>query len=116
MLGDGFRRRHHVGHVRLTMLGERRRHAEDNDIGIAQSACIRRRDKLPVAHQRRDRRIVDAFEVRFPCIQTVDLHRIDVIGNHAVTLGVRGNGEWKPDIPHAHNGDGCIAISYTSKQ
>src|SRR5258705_461849 len=95
----GIGRREHVADVGVLGLGERRRYANRDRIGLAQPRQIRGCDELPGLHRRGDRRRRHVLDVRLAVVQQVDDLLAHVEPDHAVARAHEFHDERQADVP-----------------
>ena len=95
------------------MRPERRRHADDHDIGRAQPLRLGRRHEPALPQGRRDPRRLDVRERAAPVVQGLHQVRVDVETEHAEAGLGDAEGQGQPDIAQPDDTHHRVAIGQT---
>ena len=88
------------------MLGERRRHADEDRIGLAQPIEIGGRRKFSGVHRRLDRRIGNMLDLALAGVELADPLGVNVEADHRETGLDGGQRQGNADIAEADDADG----------
>ena len=103
-LGDGPGRIDDVAQVRIARVRERRRHADDDDIGLIQPLKVDRGLEPPFSHLA-DHRVGDVPDVTFAALESVDLDRVDVKPQNGDPAVAERSGQRQADVAQADDPD-----------
>ena len=107
-LGDGPGRVDDVGQVRLARVGQRRRDADDDGVGLVEPAEVDGRLEAALAHLA-DRRVGDVPDVALAPLEPLDLGRVDVEAQDGDPAVAEGAGQRQADVAQADDPDAHVA-------
>ena len=103
-LGDGLGRVDDIAQVRIARVGERSRHADDDDIGLIQPLKVDRGLESLLAHLA-DHRVGDVPDVAFATLEPGDLDRVDVESQDRDPAVAERSGQRQADVAQADDPD-----------
>ena len=94
-----------VGQVRLARLAQRRRHADDDGVGLGEAARIGGGLETAAADQLGDALGADVADVAFAAVELGDLVGVDVEAEHGIAAPGEGLGQRQADVAESDDGD-----------
>ena len=103
--GDRLGSRDDVGQIRFEVLGQWRRHADDDCVGIGKPREICRCDEFPATDHVGNAFVGDVLDVAPAGCQRIDLGLVDVDPESKKASGIKAQDKREADIAKADHGD-----------
>ena len=98
MFGDGLAGVDHIGHVGFAVPGQRRRHADQDDVGFGQTGKIGRGVEAAAVAEGDDVGVGNVPDIRAPGLELRDLIGVKVEADHRNAAPPPGPHQRQPDI------------------